>query len=178
MPSKPPAQTDCVRRSHSGSADHSGAPSSEQTALQESRPSGRLHSVPFVPPLPTKTATLGFRGGPRVPPTSFTLLDRARPVFSFSSGRKFGAPAATQRSGCGGERRKEWSRAQSSPSGGDGAGGISSDDMGGAMNQPSLAANFPRPSGRAKSPLTGGNQGGPPCLIKSISSPLAAPKTR
>ena len=80
-----------------------------------------------------------FRRAPvlRVP-TSFTLLDRARPVFSFSSGRKFGAPAATQRSGCGGERRKEWSRAQSSPSGGDGAGGISSDDMGGALHQPCL----------------------------------------
>ena len=78
-----------------------------------------------------------FRRAPvlRVP-TSFTLLDRARPVFSFSSGRKFGAPAATQRSGCGGERRKEWSRAQSSPLGGDGAGGISSDDMGGALHQP------------------------------------------
>ena len=60
-----PAQTNCARGSHSGSADHSGAPSSEQTALRESRPSGRLHSVPFVPPLPTKTASLGFRGGPR-----------------------------------------------------------------------------------------------------------------
>ena len=41
-----------------------------------------------------------------------------------------GAPAGAQRSGSGGERRKEWSRAESSPSGGDAAGGISSDDVG------------------------------------------------
>ncbi len=71
----------------------------------------------------------------KVPITSFSLLDRARPVFSFPSGRKNGAPAGAQRSGSGGERRKERSRAETSPSGGGGAGGVSSDDMGGAMNQ-------------------------------------------
>ena len=42
-----------------------------------------------------------------------------------------------------GERRKEWSRAQSSPPGGDGAGGISSDDMGGALDQPSSWLTLP-----------------------------------
>ena len=52
------------------------------------------------------------------PNTSFSLLDRARPVFSFPSGK---------------EKRK-W---------------------GGAMNQPSLVASPPRPSGRVPSPLTG-----------------------
>ena len=69
-----PAQTNCARGSHSGSADHSGAPSSEQTALQESRPSGRLPSVPFVPPLPTATASLGCGGGPVFPPYFFFSL--------------------------------------------------------------------------------------------------------
>ena len=33
MPSKTPAQTNCVRRSHSGSADHSGAPPSFASLL-------------------------------------------------------------------------------------------------------------------------------------------------
>ena len=44
-----------------------------------------------------------------------------------------------------GERRKERSRAQSSPLGGDGVGGVSSDDMGGAKDQPSSWLNPPPP---------------------------------
>ena len=39
-----------------------------------------------------------------------------------------GAPTATPRSVCGGERRKERNRAEFSPSGGNGAGGVSSDE--------------------------------------------------
>ena len=39
-----------------------------------------------------------------------------------------GAPTANQRSVCGGERRKERNRAEFSPSGGNGAGGVSSDE--------------------------------------------------
>lgn len=37
---------------------------SEQTALRESRPVGRLHSVPFLLPLPTKS--VDFAGTPNM----------------------------------------------------------------------------------------------------------------
>ena len=71
-------------------------------------------------------------------------------VFSFSALRKGGAPAGAQRSGSGGERRKERSLSGIFGFSRKWSGGVSSDDMGGAMNQPSSWLNLPRPSGREK----------------------------
>ncbi len=45
-----------------------------------------------------------------------------------AEGVQLGVPAGAQRSGSGGERRKERSRAELSPQGGSGAGGVSSDE--------------------------------------------------
>ena len=61
-----------------------------------------------------------------------------------------GAPAGAQRSGSGGERRKERSLSGIFGFSRKWSGGVSSDDMGGAMNQPSSWLNPPRPSGREK----------------------------
>ena len=128
-----------------------------------------VHSVKDNPPLNLIARGKSFRlrrsfsrALVASPVTSFSLLDRARPVclrpksrrfaavglrhapagaVSFPSGRKTGPPRGLPR----GERRKERSRAQSSPLGGDGVGGVSSDDMGGAKDQPSSWLNPPPP---------------------------------
>ena len=52
-----------------------------------------------------------------------------------------------ERSRSGGERRKERSRAELSPLGGSGVGGVSSDDMGGANGPAINMAESPLPNG-------------------------------
>ena len=79
-------------------------------------------------------------------------VDRARPVFSFSALRKGGAPAGAQRSGSGGERRKERSLSGIFGLSRKWSGGVSSDDMGGAMNQPSSWLKSPPPVRASKIP--------------------------
>ena len=71
-------------------------------------------------------------------------------VFSFSALRKGGAPAGAQRSGSGGERRKERSLSGIFGFSRKWSGGVSSDDMGGALHQPSSWLKSPCPSGREK----------------------------
>ena len=103
--------------SHSGSAVHSAAPSSRPPLLLFLF--WTVHG-PFVS---------GLRAAASRQLASDTRL-RARSLFLLEE--KPGPPRGLPR----GERRKERSRAQSSPLGGDGVGGVSSDDMGGAINQP------------------------------------------
>ena len=54
-----------------------------------------------------------------------------------------------------GERRKEWSGRSPRRQAGTEQSGISSDEMGGALHQPSLVANPPRPKGEYKPPPKG-----------------------
>ena len=78
---------------------------------------------------------------PRPPLLLFLFWTVHGPFSRFLLEEKLGPPRGLPR----GERRKERSRAQSSPLGGDGVGGVSSDDMGGAKDQPSSWLNPPRP---------------------------------
>ena len=97
----------------------------------------KFRSVPFPADAENSTRSI---------PSSFP-----HKIFDFAGtpcNRKTGAPAAPRAVGRGGA--KKCSEAQSSPLGGDGVGGVSSDDMGGALHQPSLTTNPPRPKGMSQ----------------------------
>ena len=116
---------------------------SRREAREEKNVPASTHQIPSAAPL----NGAHFRKFQK----SFSLLDRARPVFSFSALRKGGVPAGAQRSGSGGERRKERSLSGIFGFSRKWSGGVSSDDMGDALPQPSSWLNPPRPSGRETS---------------------------
>ncbi len=133
------------RRSFDGSAGLAAARKDGQSLHQPPKPPlasrrGQGLAYPEVRTMPR----------PRNASPSFSLFHRARRILSFSSGRKRenGAPAAPRAVGRGGAKerneavavRRLRSEADFAPT-----------KWGGALHQPSLVSNLPRPSGRAPS---------------------------